>query len=180
MSRQQAKMVLLCEDGQHEALGRRFFVRSGWHPRSIRIQKSPKGRGAGEQWVRERFPKELQALRRSQVTAVLVAMVDADRSTVESRLEAFDQACQQEGVAPRGEGEPVALLVPRRNIETWIAYLSGIEVNEVEEYPKLSRERDCLREAKALKAMCDAGKLREPPPPSLEAACIEYSTRIRA
>ena len=50
------KVVLLCEDSQQEAFARRFLVRAGWHPRALRVEKSPQGRGSGEQWVRDRFP----------------------------------------------------------------------------------------------------------------------------
>ena len=179
MSRRRVKLVLLCEDSQHEAFLRRFFERAGWNPRAMRVEKSPRGRGAGEQWVRERFPRELQTLRRRHVAAKLAAMVDADRSTVEERMEAFDAACSQNGVPPRRSEEPVAILVPRRNIETWIAYLSGRDVNEDQVYPKLSRERECAEPVRKLKAMCDAGELRIPAPPSLEVACTEYQTRLQ-
>lgn len=180
MSPQRIRLVILCEDSQQEAFIRRFFVRAGWHSRSMRVVKSPSGRGAGEQWVRERFPEELRALRRTQVSALLVAMVDADREPVEKRLADFDAACRQSGVGPRTASEPVAVFVPRRNVETWIAYLDGKSVNEGDVYPKLPRERDCASAVRALKAMCDARALREPAPASLQLACIEYDARVRS
>ncbi|RME98222.1 MAG: hypothetical protein D6773_14745 [Alphaproteobacteria bacterium] len=176
MSRRRVQLVLLCEDKQHEAFVRRFFEQAGWHRRAMRIEKSPQGRGAGEQWVRQRFPKELAALRRRSVAQLLVAMVDADRSTVEKRLQAFDRSCRQADVPVRAAEEPVLLLIPRRNVETWIAYLRGEAVDEEREYPKLARERECSEPVKALRRMCDAGQLRPPAPPSLEAACSAYRT----
>ena len=179
MTRRRVRLILLCEDSQHEAFARRFFERAGWHGRAIRVLKSPQGRGAGEQWVRERFPEELKALRRSHVAAVLVVMVDADRSTVQGRIEAFDAVCGHAGVPVRGATEPVAVFVPRRSIETWIAYLAGDSVNERDAYPKLARERECKEAVRILKSMCDGGELREPAPPSLVAACTEYRTRVR-
>ncbi len=106
-------------------------------------------------------------------------MIDADRSTVEDRLEALDTACDRAGIVPRANGEPVAVFVPRRNIETWIEYLQGHDVNETDAYPKLSRERGCAEPVRKLKAMCDAGQLEEPAPPSLAAACTEYQARFR-
>jgi hypothetical protein len=178
MSRRRVRLVLLCEDSQHEAFLRRFFQRAGWNRRAIRVEKSPQGRGAGEQWVRERFPDELQSIRKGHVAAMLAVMVDADRSTVKDRLVALDAACNRAGKTPRRAAEPVAVFVPRRNIETWIAYLSGRDVDETEAYPKLARERDCAEPVRILKAMCDAGELRLPGPPSLEAACTEYQTRV--
>lgn len=178
MSRRQAKLILLCEDSQHEAFARRFLRQAGWHPRAIRVLKSPQGRGAGEQWVRARYPEELQQLRQRHVAATLLVMVDADRSTVDARLASLTEACQQTGIDVRRNDDPVALFVPRRNIGTWIAYLGGEDVNERDEYPRLSRERDCAEPVRKLKEMCDTGELREPAPPSLVAACTEYEERL--
>ncbi len=178
MSRR-AQLILLCEDAQHEAFLRRFFKRAGWHARAMRVERSPQGRGAGEQWVRERYPQELGALRRSHVSASIAVMIDADRSTIADRLEALDGACRQAGIPPRASGEPVAVFVPQRNVETWIEYLKDNDVNETDVYPKLGRERECAEPVRRLKAMCDAGELREPAPPSLVAACTEYQTRVR-
>lgn len=179
MIRRKVKVVLLCEDSQQESFARRFLVRAGWHPRALRVEKSPQGRGAGEKWVRDRFPEELESLRRRHVLALLVAMVDADRATVEERLGAFDQACHRAGIRERGPDEPVALFVPRRNIETWLSYLSGKDIDEESVYPKLDRARECAEHVRTLKAMCDAGTLRDPSPPSLQVACVEYRARTR-
>lgn len=178
MSRRQAKLILLCEDSQHEAFARRFLRRAGWHPRAMRVLKSPQGRGAGERWVRTRFPEELRQLRQRHVAATLLVMVDADRSTVAARLDALTETCTQSGVDARRDDDPVAVFVPRRNIETWIAYLGGEDVNERDAYPRLSRERDCAEPVGRLKEMCDTGELREPAPPSLVAACTEYEERV--
>lgn len=106
-------------------------------------------------------------------------MVDADRSSVEARLQALDAACTQTAIAPRRSDDLAAVLVPRRNIETWIEYLSGNDIDEETVYPKLNRERDCAIAVRVLKSMCDKGSLRTPAPPSLEAACIEYWARIQ-
>ena len=80
---------------------------------------------------------------------------------------------------PRVANDPVIMAVPRRNIETWFAYLDGNEVNEASTYPKLARERDCDRHAQRLHAMChEEQRLVEPSPPSLVEACQEYA-RLR-
>lgn len=169
---------MLCEDRQHEAFLRRFFRQAGWNRNCFRVEISPKGRGAGEQWVREQFPTELKELRRCHVSVHLVAITDADRSTVAERKASFDETCRTKGVDPRSDDEPVALLVPRRNIETWIAYLGGENVDEDKAYPKLSRESKCAPAVERLTKMCRKGDLRKPAPPSLEDACEEYTARM--
>lgn len=178
MKTRQVKMVLLCEDKQHEAFFRRFFGLAGWHARSIRVEKNPSGRGSGEQWVAVQFPKELQELRSRHVSAILVAIIDADKITLKERMNALDRACTKAGIPVRGPNDPVAVFVPQRNIETWIAYLSGENIDERDDYAKLSRERECLESVINLKEMCDRGALRSPSPPSLEAACVEYRAKI--
>jgi hypothetical protein len=85
------------------------------------------------------------------------------------------------GEKQRLKGQPVAdPFIPTWNIETWLAYLDGAEVDEGRsDYPRLDRERECQRHVEKLIQMCDAGKLREPSPLSLDAACSEYRTRLR-
>lgn len=180
MSRR-VQLVLLCEDNQHEAFARRFLNAIGWETRAMRVEKAPGGRGAGEQFVRERFPLELKAHRSRPVSQALVILIDGDHHGVASRLHQLDQACRDAGVAGRADEERVAIIIPTWNIETWLAYLDGEQVGEDRSgYPRLSRERDCQRHVEALVRMCRAGELRDPAPPSLKAACGEYRRRLVA
>ena len=59
-----ARIVLLCEDTQHETFGRRFLKKMGWSNHQVRVLKAPGGRGSAEQFVRKRFPEELEEHRR--------------------------------------------------------------------------------------------------------------------
>jgi hypothetical protein len=173
------QLVLLCEDKQHEAFARRFLNAMGWETRAIRVEKAPGGRGAGEQFVRKRFPLELKAHRSRSVSQALVVMLDGDREGSGARRERLDQACREAGVAERTQEERVALFIPTWNIETWLAYLEGGKVDEKKpDYPRLERERECQRHVDELVEMCRAEKLRQPAPASLEAACDEYHTRL--
>lgn len=180
MSRR-AQLVLLCEDKQHEAFARRFLKAMGWETRAMRVEKAPGGRGAGEQFVRERFSLELKAHRSRPVSQALVVVIDGDQQGVAERLHQLNQVCRDAGVAERADEERVAIIVPTWNIETWLAYLDGEPVEESRpDHPRLFRERDCQRHVEALVRMCKAGQLREPAPPSLEAACVEYRKRLAA
>lgn len=173
--------VILCEDRQQEAFARRFLALMGREHRVQRVEVSPKGHGSGEQFVRERFAKELAYYRGRQhrVGQALIVVIDADNRGVGARIQDLDDAAATGKQDRRRPDERVAVFVPGRNIETWLAYLDGQTVNETDEYPRLEHERDCQLHVERLCEMCREGALREPAPPSLEAACIEYRSRLR-
>jgi hypothetical protein len=172
-------LVLLCEDKQHEVFARRFLNEMGWETRAMRVEKAPGGRGAGEQFVRKRFPVELRAHRSRPVRQALVVLIDGDREGTAARFQQLSRACREMAVAERTEDEHVAIFIPTWNIETWLAYLDGGEVSEHRsDYPRLSRERDCQRHVEVLVRMCRDEGLREPAPPSLRSACVEYNARL--
>jgi hypothetical protein len=174
-------IVILCEDRQHEAFARRFLAKTGKGLRVQRVEVSPKGRGSGEQFVRVRFAKELAYYRSRQhrVGQALLVMIDADGRSVAERVGQVEEAAAEGGQERRRADERVAVFVPSRNIETWLAYLDGQNVNEDDRYHRLERERDCQLHVERLYLMCQEGALREPAPPSLETACHEYRSRIR-
>lgn len=179
--KRQVQLILLCEDQQHETFSRRFFTSMGWNGRQLRVKRSPLAKGSAEQFVREEFPKEVEAYRknRNRVGCKLVAMLDGDAVGVDARLKALNEACDQASVSPRNNADHVAVFVPTWNIETWLAYLNGETVDESrKDYPRLERPRDCGPHLDSLVAMCRQRQLREPAPSSLKAACQEYRTRI--
>ena len=173
MSRR-VQFVLLCEDTQHEAFLRRFLRHLGLSSHMLRVERAPAGRGAGEQYVRERFVRELAFLRRRHARHALAVMIDGDAAGHDGRLKALEEACRRARVAPRQDDEPVLILVPTRSIETWLAYLEGESVDENTPYPKLDRARECAPQVEILWKMCRAESLRHPAPASLRAACEEY------
>lgn len=177
MSSRRVRMVLLCEDSQHEAFVRRFLKARGKNTREMRVEKAPKAGKSAEQFVRERFPLELEEYRKrsSRAASSLVAVVDADAKTVDQRLMELQEACTACGTVFRRQKEAVAIAVPRRNIETWIKYLEGVDVDEEQVYDKLTRERECRVAARELARMCDSGGVSNTAPDSLQRACAEYA-----
>lgn len=172
------RIVLLCEDSQTDSFVRRFLKRRNFKARDIDTLPLPDGQRSGEQWVRERYPVELRAIRGRQ-RAYLIVVTDADAETTEVRRCRLDEECRQEDVPVRTGDDRVIIAVPRRNIETWLAYLAGTLVDETTRYPRLQRERDCDEHARRLHSMChETQRLREPAPLSLHEACEEY-TRLQ-
>ena len=112
---------------------------------------------------------------RARQNAYLIVVIDADAQTTEVRRAQLDAACDEKQIPRRGDRDPVLLIVPRRNIETWLAYLGGKEVDEDKAYPRLRRKRDCDVLAAELYRMChEAQRLDDDAPPSLREACDEY------
>jgi hypothetical protein len=183
MSHRTTQVVLLCEDTQHEVFARRFLELNGVSGRAIRVEKAPKGRGSGEQWVREVYPKEVGAHRSENYIKgrALIVMIDEDTQATGSRAEALVSALEHHEQGERTPDEAIIHAIPARNIETWIAYLDGEDVDETREkpYAKLSRQKDCRPHVKKLKEMCDRGRLREPAPKSLERTCTDFRRRWR-
>ena len=166
-------VTLLCEDRTTDTFVRSFLRSRQFTNRSIRTLPLPHGKQSGEQWVREQYPKQLRAVRnRSDV--YLLVVIDADNFTGEQRRSQLRQECMKQNVSEREADEPVIIAVPRRNIETWLAYLDGAEVGETEEYLRKTPQ-ECRRLAKRLYEMChEEQRLRQPVPPSLTEACEEY------
>lgn len=167
------RIVLLCEDSQTDIFVRRFLRRRNFSSRDIKTLPFPNGNQSGEQWVRERYPDELRAIRSVQ-RAYLIVVTDADSGSTQNRRQQLNAECANKGVPLRNDSDPVLIFVPRRNIETWIAYLGGINVDEGTQYRKLKRKGDCAEHARRLHIMChEKQRLREPAPPSLQEACEE-------
>jgi hypothetical protein len=161
--------VLLCEDEQHYAFARRF----------LKLMTRPEMRecrkvlGPGHSGVSKRLAEEIRVIRAQGARAGLLVILDADgHSSEERRRDALRRCTEEE--RPRSS-DPVAILLPARNIETWIAWLEGQSVDSVTKYPKLERERDCQAAVERLKGHCDSGlALPAGCPPSLIEACTEF------
>ena len=80
----------------------------------------------------------------------------------------------------RGPEEAVAIAVPKRNIETWIAFLKGDNVDETQNYkPQGNKEEsECRPFVSNLAGYCKKQALPTNAPASLHAACKEYRDRI--
>lgn len=168
------KVTLLCEDKQTESFARRFLFHRGFDHRDILALPLPHGKQSGEQWVRCQYPRQLKAIR-SRRGVLLVVIADADSLTVKARKDELNQECKKQEVQVRTSKDPVIMAIPRRNIETWFAYLDGTEVDEKTTYPRLNRIGDCHKHAKVLYQMChERQELAEPAPPALREACEEY------
>lgn len=141
MSRR-AQYVILCEDLQSQVFLRRALLKRGIDTRRVRLLPLPAGRGSGEQYVLQRYAREVEAYRSqsAHLAVALIVHVDADpQNTVADRHTQLGVALQQAGQSPRSANEHISHIVPKRNVETWIHfYLNGPPVDEATEYAKYS------------------------------------------
>lgn len=169
--------VVLCEGLQDWVFCRRVLVSLGIPGRDVYRVMSPAGKGSGEQFVRERYAQEVAAIRRRMARrrAALMVQTDADVITVEARAKTLADALQAAGEAALRSDEPVAILIPRRNVETWIHfYLSRTPVDEQTVYPKFTgRESDGWPAAEAFAENVRQGTTPADAPPSLLPAVVE-------
>lgn len=169
--------VVLCEGLQDWVFCRRALISLGIPGRDIYPVMSPDGKGSGEQFVRESYAKQVEAsrARNARRRAALVVHTDADARTVVNRAASLATALAQASQPPRGPDEAIALLIPRRNIETWIHfYLSGPPIDEENAYPKFEgREAECWPAAEAFAANVRDRIVPPAAPPSLPVALNE-------
>ena len=169
------QVVILCEDHQQEVFARHFLTKCGINRRRIRVRVAPGGKGSGEQFVRQKYPEEIQYLRsRSYLNIALAVLVDADTRSVRDRLRQLDDELVSKSLPRRQSDEKIGIFVPKRNIDTWIRYLQGETVNEVEAYPRLEKEGDCKPFVAKL-AEIRHQPLPDNAPSSLKSACGELS-----
>lgn len=142
MSSQSVKMVVVCEDSQQRVFIYRLLKTFGLH-RRLRIEVAQEGRGAADQWVRKTYPDEVAAYRQSTMAVGLLTAIDADENSVRARYQQLNEELNAHDLDQRKHDEHICLLIPKRNIETWIYALLGDDVNEQETYPKLSKESEC-------------------------------------
>lgn len=144
MARRGVRIVFLCEDSEHKQFAYRAFRKLDYHRRELRHSASPPGRGAAEQWVRERYATEVKAHRRrvSYQRVGLVVVIDADRNTVQKRAQQLVDELAHADQPRRETDERIAHWIPRRHIETWVAFLRDHTVDEEMDCKSLVKSDD--------------------------------------
>lgn len=179
-------ILVLCEDLQAQV-----FIEDALETidpallHRLRVLPYPQGGSCGSQFVRDYYPtvvKERRIGQRLNRTSGCRAIVhvDVDNSTpegrtVEDRRRELVKACRTRAVDPPNLEEPVAHLIPRRNIETWIRFLlTGEPVKEHIDYGHLPRESKAQPAAARFANHARAATEPVNAPPSLLTALPEF------
>jgi len=179
MSDRAARMVILCEDSQQYTFIYRLLKLLGFPGQRIRVERAQEGRDAADQYVRNHYPDEVEVHRRksARMSIGLVTAIDADENPVQYRYRQLNEELDAEDLGRRGTDEQICILVPKRNIETWIYALFGQDVNEEEIYPHLDEEGDCQSAVEQLVEYLQDGWPNDLIP-SLQRGCRELNTRL--
>lgn len=175
-------IVILAEDERHRMLLYRHLKKRGYPTRKIRFCSwFPNFQTPCLSFVKYEYPKEVEALRRKahRVTSALLVVIDADDLTVDERLNELDLLLTNAGHATRAVTEHIAIVVPKRNIETWMYFLSGADVDEETNYKPHCRSLNNGDIATEF-ASATLSKADLPPnsPPSLMRACESELPRL--
>lgn len=119
-------VLVLAEDQRHKQFIYRFLVKAGIGRHQMRIEVSPSGQGSAEQWVRNNFARQVRKCRSRSAGAStgMFVLLDADNQSVREHMDELDAALvaeEQQGVDPKRD--PVARLIPKWSIETWVLFL---------------------------------------------------------
>lgn len=180
-SMRKAEFVILCEDAQHECFIRRYLRTLGFNHRQFRVRPYPAGSRSGEQWVRETYPVEVRALRRqaNHTSASLIAVTDADTLSVEQRTKQLDDALHAAGITRRQGHERIVLVVPRRNIESWVHFAETQQIDETTDFKPRYRDTKATSAADLAIDVCRPSADRSRVPPSLASACLELQRVVQ-
>lgn len=129
----QRQYLVLCEDKQQQYFVRHFLKECNIIGPKVSFEPLPK-EGSGEQYVRENYIKVLKKSRSKNRAITAVVVIDADTKTVTERIDQLKRKCATENIPERNEADTLMILVPKRNIESWIEYYSSGHANESDTY----------------------------------------------
>jgi len=178
MAKRKVHITILHEDRQHKAFISRLLKGLGFQPRTFRF--NPPAASENDAYVLREYAKEVRELRRLPAASRwLLVILDVDNRDFDERRKQLDDQLRDDSQDVRKEDDQIVLLLPRRNIETWIAWLEGSEVNETDDYGKHRGEESAC--APAVKKLVEIVRSGEKPPngcPSSLAAAIKEMRRF--
>ncbi|MGB8262142.1 MAG: hypothetical protein WCE75_17420 [Terracidiphilus sp.] len=167
-----SRVYALVEDQRHKQLLYRFLVVCGFKAHEIEIELSPAGSGSAVQWVRENLVRQVGKCRQRNASSKtgMFVMLDADTRRVDDRLATLNTALEEAGQPPiDGARDPIARLIPKRNVETWILLLSAAPaesapVDEIQDYKNTKTAEEWSAAVPAAARTLDAWTKRADPP----------------
>lgn len=136
MSERVSMFILLCEDEEHRRLAVEYMKRCQIKTDRVRAEvASEKQKGNASQWVLREFPRLLHACRQraKHTRTLLIVLIDADQWKVQQRRQHLMDELKKSGRETLVADDPIALLIPRWHVETWICALLGETVSEDED-----------------------------------------------
>ena len=178
MAKRHADIIILCEDRAHANFILHHLKKRDFNYRQLRVLPRD-GSGSGQQFVLQKYATEVKAYRSqaNHLSLALITVIDADRQEVQNVQQRLAEQLQNANIENRKTDERIALLIPKRNIETWIVYLQGTPVDEESDYKQHALAKNYKQAGIAL-----AEQLGQQPkadcPQSLQMALNELKDRL--
>lgn len=179
------KVIVLCEDRAQEKPIRAWLQELGYNStREVRFEPysgTNRGHNRDKHWVDEMFVSVVrqQRSRSTRMQCSLVVCRDADDDLLVEVERAFEVRLAADNQSARASEERIALLIPKRHIETWMSFLAGEVVNEDDDYKNVVKLLDVNASARQF-ALTATGKIQRlnQEPPSLAQAFNNECPRI--
>jgi hypothetical protein len=134
------KIILVCEGWRDSAFARGFLVAAGVGARSIDPKTNPGG--SGHDWVKTQFAQEAANLARFAEGRGVLGLLDEDGQGAGVREQEVADRLRERGLGPISAQDGRCLLLPTRNLETWLYWLTAqrdgfsLNVDEGTDYNK--------------------------------------------
>lgn len=131
------QVTVLCEDESHQRFVRRYLLKTGFKKHEvILIDLPPEPGDGGARWILDRYANAVRAQRHraARVKTGLIVVIDGDNYGINGRTRQLAKLLEEARLDPRTASELIVHLIPQRNIETWILYLTGQKVDETENW----------------------------------------------
>ena len=135
-----SKIILVHEGWRDSAFPRGFLVAAGVDSRAIESRPNPGG--SGHDWVKNQFVGEVANLIRFSEGRGVLALLDEDGKGAAEREREVEEALKVRRLPSISARAGRCLLLPTRNLETWLYWLSAqrrgspMEVDEVTDYKR--------------------------------------------
>ena len=134
------RIVLVCE-GWEDSRFARAFLNAG-DRKGINIQRQENPGGSGHDWVKNQFVQQVATLRLATEGCGVLGLLDEDGRGATAREQEVNSLLRQRGLPELQAGAGRCLLLPTRNLETWIYWLRAqergmrVEMNETTDYKR--------------------------------------------
>lgn len=128
-----ANIIVLCEDQEHQNLVRRYLIPARHRSHTFRFLPLCGKEGSGSQYVRAHFPEQVNACRGilgRRTRCLLIVITDADNLSVQERERTLQDELTQSHHDSVAATEPIVILIPKWQVETWIKCLVGQPMSE--------------------------------------------------
>ena len=133
-------IVLVCEGGRDSAFARAFLKQAGIDVRKVTPRENQGG--SGHDWVINETVEAIADLGKYAEGRGVLSLLDEDGQDVAKRRSAISAKLKARNLPALSPTDGRCLLLPKRNIETWLYWLRGqradsaVKVNETDDYKK--------------------------------------------